>query len=116
MSAPLVPGNLTYSNKRGLGRKGVASFWLFIRASPAQEERDDLINPFWIEDRDLGRGEVDYLSGPEIQFWKDLIDKYLYPIDSDKAKEVGSWPRSVDNSTIQKGSLSCRIINRRFFH
>ena len=55
-----------------------------------QEERDDLINPFWIEDRDLGRGEVDYLSGPEIQFWKDLIDKYLYPIDSDKAKEVGS--------------------------
>jgi hypothetical protein len=78
-----------------------------------QEERDDLINPFWIEDRDLGRGEVDYLSGPEIQFWKDLIDKYLYPIDSDKAKEVGSWPRSVDSFTIQKGSFSCRIINRR---
>ena len=53
-----------------------------------KEERDDLINPFWIEDRDLGRGEVDYLSGPEIQFWKDLIDKYLHPIDSDKAKQV----------------------------
>ena len=53
-----------------------------------KEERDDLINPFWIEDRDLGRGEVDYLSGPEIQFWKDLIDKYLYPIDADKTKQV----------------------------
>jgi len=53
-----------------------------------KEERDDLINPFWIEDRDLGRGEVDYLSGPEIQFWKDLIDKYLHPIDSDKAKQA----------------------------
>ena len=53
-----------------------------------KEERDDLINPFWIEDRDLGRGEVDYLSGPEIQFWKDLIEKYLYPIDADKTKQV----------------------------
>merc|ERR1712142_5103 len=53
-----------------------------------KEERDDLINPFWIEDRDLGRGEVDYLSGPEIQFWKDLIEKYLFPIDADKAKQA----------------------------
>merc|ERR1719334_2465847 len=53
-----------------------------------KEERDDLINPFWIEDRDLGRGEVDYLSGPEVQFWKDLIEKYLFPIDADKAKQA----------------------------
>merc|ERR1712223_29975 len=53
-----------------------------------KEERDDLINPFWIEDRDLGRGEVDYLSGPEIQFWKDLIEKYLFPIDADKTKQA----------------------------
>ena len=53
-----------------------------------QEERDDLINPFWIEDRDLGRGEVDYLSGAEITFWKDLIEKYLHPLDADKAKQV----------------------------
>ena len=53
-----------------------------------REDRDDLINPFWIEDRDLGRGEVDHLSGVEIQFWKDLIDKYLHPIDADKQREV----------------------------
>ena len=53
-----------------------------------QEERDDLINPFWIEDRELGRGEVDYLSGAEIQFWKDLIEKYLHPLDADKQKQV----------------------------
>ena len=53
-----------------------------------KEERDDLINPFWIEDRDLGRGEGDCLSGPEVQFWKDLIEKYLYPIDADKTKQV----------------------------
>jgi len=53
-----------------------------------QEERDDLINPFWIEDRELGRGEVDYLSGAEIQFWKDLIEKYLHPLDADKQKQA----------------------------
>ena len=53
-----------------------------------REERDDLINPYWIEDKDFERGEVDYLSGPEIQFWKDLIDKYLFPIDKDDVKQV----------------------------
>ena len=38
--------------------------------------------------QDLGRGEVDYLSGIEIQFWKDLIEKYLHPLDADKKKQV----------------------------
>jgi chitin synthase len=47
-----------------------------------------LINPYWIEDKDLKRGEVDYLSGPEIQFWKDLLDKYLYPIDENKQEQA----------------------------
>ena len=60
-----------------------------------KEERDNLINPYWIEDRDLGRGEVDHLSGVEIQFWKDLIDKYLHPIDADKQREVSvQFPKS----------------------
>ena len=67
------------------------TFFVYIICSEStepKEERDDLINPFWIEDRDLGRGEVDHLSGVEIQFWKDLIDKYLSPIDADKKREV----------------------------
>ncbi len=60
--------------------------------SEPKEERDDLINPFWIEDsKNLGRGEVDYLSGVEVQFWKDLIDKYLYPIDADSKKQVSTY-------------------------
>lgn len=53
-----------------------------------RNERDFLINPFWIEDPELKKGEVDFLSSAEIQFWKDLIDKYLYPIDQDKAEQV----------------------------
>lgn len=53
-----------------------------------QEERDFLTNPYWIEDPDLKKGEVDYLSSAEITFWKDLIDKYLYPIDQNKEEQV----------------------------
>ena len=53
-----------------------------------REPRDDLINPYWIEDKMLCRGEVDYLGGLEIQFWKDLIEKYLHPLDADKQKQA----------------------------
>lgn len=47
-------------------------------------KRDDLRNPFWIEDKDLKDGEIDYLPDHELSFWKDLIEKYLYPLDSNK--------------------------------
>nr|AGB51153.1 chitin synthase 1 variant B [Bactrocera dorsalis] len=56
-------------------------------AEPRQE-RDFLTNPFWIEDQDLRKGEVDFLSSTEIQFWKDLIDKYLFPIDNDPVEQA----------------------------
>ncbi|XP_053606189.1 chitin synthase chs-2 isoform X2 [Plodia interpunctella] len=58
-----------------------------LSTSP-RERRDDLINPYWIEDPDLKKGEVDFLSPTEIQFWKDLIDKYLYPIDANKEEQA----------------------------
>lgn len=53
-----------------------------------QEERDDLINPFWIEDPNLQKGEVDFLTTAETEFWKDLIDTYLRPIDENKEELV----------------------------
>ncbi|CAH2066872.1 unnamed protein product, partial [Iphiclides podalirius] len=53
-----------------------------------RERRDDLINPYWIEDPELKKGEVDFLSQSEIQFWRDLIDKYLYPIDANKEEQA----------------------------
>ncbi|KAK7080071.1 chitin synthase I [Halocaridina rubra] len=52
--------------------------------SEPKEERDDLVNPYWMEDKDLKRGEVDYLPNAEVQFFKDLIEKYLFPINKDK--------------------------------
>ncbi|GAB0097474.1 Chitin synthase [Sergentomyia squamirostris] len=53
-----------------------------------REERDNLTNPYWIEDPELRKGEVDFLSSSEIQFWRDLIDKYLYPIDQNKEEQA----------------------------
>jgi chitin synthase len=53
-----------------------------------QNKRDDLVNPYWIEDPDVRKGEVEFLSSNEILFWKDLLDKYLYPIDENKEEKV----------------------------
>jgi len=50
--------------------------------------RDDLVNPYWVSDRDLGAGPVRVLDSVEAQFWRKLIDKYLYPIDADKTHEA----------------------------
>lgn len=51
-------------------------------------ERNDDINPYWIEDKDLKKGPVAFLSPNENQFWKELIEKYLFPIDEDKAEKA----------------------------
>nr|AAG09712.1 chitin synthase 1 [Lucilia cuprina] len=53
-----------------------------------KQERDFLTNPYWIEDPDLRKGEVDFLSSAELQFWKDLNDKYLFPIDNDPVEQA----------------------------
>ena len=50
-------------------------------------KRDDLVNPYWIEDPDLKNGKRDFLSGHETQFWKDLIAKYLEPLIKNEEKE-----------------------------
>lgn len=46
------------------------------------------MNPYWIEDKGLKKGEVDFLPTIEIKFWQDLLEKYLAPIDEDKAEKV----------------------------
>lgn len=47
-----------------------------------------LTRPYWLSDDGLKKGEVDVLSLQEELFWKDLLEKYLYPIDEDKAEKV----------------------------
>ncbi|KAG7188912.1 hypothetical protein KM043_008514 [Ampulex compressa] len=47
-----------------------------------------LSKPYWLTDDGLKKGEVDVLSLQEEMFWKDLLEKYLYPIDEDKAEKA----------------------------
>ncbi|XP_043284738.1 chitin synthase chs-2 isoform X1 [Venturia canescens] len=49
---------------------------------------DFLSRPYWVTDEGLKKGEVEVLSLQEELFWKDLLDKYLYPIDEDKAEKA----------------------------
>lgn len=65
-------------------------------ASETRQERDDLINPYWIEDeKSVRKGEIEYLPPKEVQFWKDLISKYLFPLNKDANAQVS--PYSVNN-------------------
>nr|XP_031837547.1 chitin synthase chs-2-like [Nomia melanderi] len=46
-----------------------------------------LINPNWLQSKHMQHGKVDFLSTTEEQFWKQLIAKYLHPIEKDEEKE-----------------------------
>jgi chitin synthase len=63
---------------------------------PTEPKRDPLINPYWLDDKDLLRGNVDFLSGTEITFWNGLIAKYLFPIAADKKKEAKLQAELID--------------------
>ena len=56
-----------------------------------REGSNFLSRPYWLSDDGLKKGEIDVLSLQEEQFWKDLLEKYLYPIDEDKAEKVRNF-------------------------
>ena len=64
--------------------------------SSSQISRDTIVNPYWLEDKGLGRGAVDYLSGAEVSFWKDLIKQYLYPLDANKSQQVNLFDCKIN--------------------
>jgi hypothetical protein len=53
-----------------------------------QEPRDRLHDPYWMkEDEEIRYLRTDRISADETQFWEELIDEYLRPIDANKTKE-----------------------------
>lgn len=44
--------------------------------------------PHWLADEDLKNSETETLPLSEEQFWKDLIDKYLLPIEPSEGEKV----------------------------
>lgn len=43
--------------------------------------RNDLENPFWAEDAEIGNGELKLINKTEADFWKKFVLKYLTPLD-----------------------------------
>ncbi|XP_071565926.1 chitin synthase chs-2 isoform X3 [Temnothorax nylanderi] len=58
-----------------------------VSATSSQDQSSFLISPYWLQDERLRRGVVDFLSNDEEEFWKDLIGKYLRPIESDEESQ-----------------------------
>lgn len=77
----------TYPYTNLVSKPGIHLLKRVIDLEP-RVERNDNINPFWIEEKSLRKGPVAFLSVAEQQFWRDLIDKYLYPIDEDKDEKA----------------------------
>ncbi|XP_023932322.1 uncharacterized protein LOC106176561, partial [Lingula anatina] len=48
-----------------------------------EEERDELVNPLWTEDKGLKDGPIVLQEEAETQFWQELIKQYLYPLEND---------------------------------
>lgn len=53
----------------------------------SKPQRDELINPTWIEEKALGNGPILQLYEEELNFWQVFIGRYLKPLESDKQKE-----------------------------
>lgn len=51
--------------------------------------RDARVNPYWIDQQlEMKKGDVDCLPPKEVQFWNDLIDKYLFVLIKDEKVSV----------------------------
>ncbi|XP_076622965.1 chitin synthase chs-2 [Colletes latitarsis] len=63
-----------------------------------------LINPNWLQDKHMQTGKVDFLSTSEEEFWKQLIEKYLHPIEKDveKQRNIGKGLINIRNECLLK--------------
>jgi recombinational DNA repair protein RecT len=70
---------------------------LFADNEP-KEERDEQVSPYWIDHPEMKKRAVDFLPTNEVQFWKDLIEKYLFVLIKDK--EVCVITSAVHSATL----------------
>lgn len=64
-----------------------SNFNLNESSLPANEPNETFL-PHWLVDEDLKNSETETLPLSEEQFWKDLIDKYLIPIEPGEEEKV----------------------------
>lgn len=84
--------NPTESTVRNRGRASVNSqnnYYGGHKDEPIyHKERDELVNPAWIEHSCLANCEVEYMDPKEVIFFQKMIAKYLYPLVEDKAYQA----------------------------
>lgn len=61
-----------------------------VSTSLSQDHSNFLISPYWLQDERMRRGDVNFLSNLEEEFWKNLIGKYLRPIETDEESQVST--------------------------
>lgn len=59
-----------------------------MSVTSSHEYSNFLINPYWLQDERMRKGEVDFLPNHEEEFWKSLIAKYLRPIENDEESQA----------------------------
>jgi len=63
-----------------------------VKFEEPEKERDELVNPYWMEDNEenseksplLAKAKIKKLKNKENNFWDGLIDKYLKPLSANK--------------------------------
>ncbi|XP_033728584.1 chitin synthase chs-2-like isoform X2 [Pecten maximus] len=76
-------GKGTLDNRKRSDESGIR--YNPIYQNKAMPHEDD--TPFWIHDPDIGHGKIRYLNKDEKSFWKDLVAKYLFPLESNEAQK-----------------------------
>jgi len=89
----------------------------FAEAEAPKKERDEMKNPYWMEDNEENRKKSNLLVNAktkeikpnEINFWKDMIKEYLLPLDEDKEekKKISEGLKELKNGI----SLSFMLLN-----
>ncbi|KAL8576680.1 hypothetical protein ACOMHN_025155 [Nucella lapillus] len=81
---PLSPAEVKLSGVLE-GQSGIANQDEDYEDSNPLRSYEGEFSPPWMMDNDLGSGKVRYLGTEETKFWKELIGRYLCPLENDPA-------------------------------
>ena len=79
---------------------------------PTLLPHEDENSPVWIQDFELGSGRIRYIGREEKTFWKDLIEKYLKPLENNEAQQKKTQENLIELRN--KMSLMFFMLNALF--
>lgn len=79
---------------------------------PTLMPHEDENSPVWIQDSELGGGRIRYIGKEEKTFWKDIIEKYLKPLENNEAQQKKTQENLIELRN--KMSLMFFMLNALF--